>query len=107
MHGATKVVENSSPGACVISSATVTLINQHQIKEILGVGFVIAIDVFPFRNRLIDREKYMGIGWHHTIAFTHFLPVDFDQVFFIGVEGINSLVGQDVTVSQKQNPWPA
>src|SRR5690554_593122 len=107
MHGATEVVENSSPRACVISGTSVTLINQHQIKEILGIGFVVTINVFSLRNRLIDREKYVGIGWHHTIAFTYFFPVDFDQVFFIGVEGVNGLVGQDITVSQKQNAWPA
>src|SRR5690606_5036017 len=107
MHGATEVIEYGSPGACFVGSATVTFINQHQIKEILGIGFVVAINVFSLRNRLIDREKYVGISWHHTIAFTYFFPVYFDQVFFIGVEGVNGLVGQDITVSQKQNPWPA
>src|SRR5690554_413845 len=107
MYCATEMVENGLSGTSFIGSATVTLINQHQIKEFLGIGFVVAINVFSLRNRLIDREKYVGIGWHHTIAFTYFFPVDFDQVFFIGVEGVNGLVGQDITVSQKQNAWPA
>ena len=107
MHGRSKMIENGPPGAFIVGRAPVALVYDDQIEKIFRVFSVIAADILPLGNGLVYGKKDMGVGGNHTITPPDLLAVNFQQIFFIGIKGVDGLVGQNIAVCQKENPWTA
>lgn len=99
VHGWFEMVEDGSPGAFFVSRAPVALVDNDEVEEILGVFLVVATDIFPLGDGLVDGKKEVGVGRRYAVAPSHFLAVDLDQVAFVGVKGVDGLVGQHVAIA--------
>ena len=111
MHRRTEIVQDLPPGALFVGAAAVALVDDHQVEKvgrilpIVGGHIVFGVELvgFALRDGLVDGEEDVGVGRHPAAALFDLFAVDADDVFLQRVEGVESLIGQDVSVGQEED----
>ena len=103
LHGGREIFHDGAPVAFVVGAAAVTLIDNDQVKVIFWVAAKIGGLARPAHKGLEDGEEDASVGGHPAKP-ADLVGFDAHQgVFGEGVEGVKSLVGQDVAVRQEQH----
>ena len=120
--GTVEVFHQLSPLAFVISSTSVTLIDDDEVEEVTLILHVIGLVVGTFRqldalllcllrigrshHGLEDGEIKIAGSWNSVIVLLQFLGCDAaHRIFRKLVEVVDGLVGQNVPIGNEQDSW--
>ena len=107
MHRGREIVEDRAPGAFVVRTAPVALIDDDEVEEVGRVLAEVRRAARTAHEGLEDGEKDAAV-LRHPALLANVGRVDAHQgIVGKGREGVVSLVSQDVSVGQEQDARPA
>ena len=100
-----EVVHQPAPFALVVSTSTMALVDDDKVEEILRILHVVWVSAIVVRHECLEyREVYMSACGHLSVTFRQFLGCHpHHRVFLEVAEVVLGLVGEDVSVRDKQD----
>ncbi len=102
-----KVFEDAPPAAFVLGAAPMTFIHHDEVEEVWRIVPKVRCFTGAAHEGLENAEKDTAVGGDAAFLADILRGYPHQGIFGESVEGIESLIGEDIPVRKKKNTWPA